>query len=88
MIEDALALALLLVATVSLGRLVYGPGSVDRMLVAQLMGSAGVAVALTLNSGSPSGALVVALVLALLAAVSGAAFARRFHPPERDGGDG
>jgi len=83
-------LALLLLAAVApgLARLAYGPTSADRMLVAQLLGSAGVALTLAVGAaGIPEGGRTVALILALLAAVSGVAFVRRHAARPGDGGD-
>ncbi|MEQ8661776.1 MAG: monovalent cation/H+ antiporter complex subunit F [Gammaproteobacteria bacterium] len=72
------ALFLLLNLAAALVRVARGPGAADRMLAALLFGTTGVAVLML-------GALVlaappivdVALVLALLAAIAGIAFARR-----------
>lgn len=55
-----------------------GPTPADRMLVALLMGTTGTAVLVLLAAAGGSTPLIdVALVLALLAAVGGIAFARR-----------
>jgi multicomponent Na+:H+ antiporter subunit F len=75
--------ALVLLATVSVGlvRIVGGPTHSDRMMAAQLMGTAGIAVLLVLAPVVRIPALVdAALVFALLAAVSVAAFTRRRLP--------
>ena len=77
---DGLALILALLAAVGLVRLERGPTAVDRMLVAQLLGTVGVALVLILAAGGSAGARTVALVVALLAAVSGVAFVRRYLP--------
>ncbi|MFW5834231.1 MAG: monovalent cation/H+ antiporter complex subunit F [Pseudomonadota bacterium] len=70
---------LVLLASLVLGlvRLYRGPGAGDRMMVAQLSGTSGVAllVLLAAATGEPA-ALDVALVLALLAAVTGLALVR------------
>ncbi|HKJ71867.1 MAG TPA: hypothetical protein VKA55_08970 [Gammaproteobacteria bacterium] len=81
----ALALVLAALAAVSLVRLERGPTAVDRMMVAQLLGTVGVALVLVLGAANGR---VVALVVALLAAVSGVAFVRRYlAPPERGAGN-
>lgn len=80
-----LALALAGLAAVGLVRLERGPTAVDRMMVAQLLGTLGVALVLVLDA---AGARTVALVVALLAAVSGVAFVRRYLAAAgREGGD-
>ena len=81
-LEGPLALFLLLNLLVALIRAARGPTSADRMLAALLFGSTGVGVLLLLaHAGGAvpvNVALVdVALVLALLAAITGAAFALR-----------
>jgi multicomponent Na+:H+ antiporter subunit F len=80
------ALVLALNGAAALVRLERGPTAVDRMLVAQLVGTLGVALILLLGAASGSRALLlVALVTALLAAVSGVAFVRRYLPWRGDG---
>jgi len=72
--------ALALVITLGLGllRVVHGPTLEDRMLAAQLIGTAGVGILLLLAPLLGLAALVdVALVLALLAAVAVAAVTAR-----------
>lgn len=55
-----------------------GPTAADRMLIALLFGSTGTGVLVLLAYGGGGEALVdVALLLALLAAIGGIAFARR-----------
>ena len=81
-LEGPLALFLLLNLLVALIRAARGPTPADRMLAALLFGSTGVGVLLLLaHAGGAvpvNVALVdVALVLALLAAITGAAFALR-----------
>lgn len=72
-----IALVLLLTMALSLWRLIWAPSRSDRMLAAQLLGSSGVAILLVLAQAYEFSALRdVALVFALLAAVSGMAFAR------------
>lgn len=78
--ELTLALAVFLLANllVALVRVMRGPTGADRMLVAVLFGTTGVAVLLLLAEAQALPALLdAALVFALLAAVAGAAFARR-----------
>lgn len=74
-----MAAAGMVLASVALGlvRIIRGPGRVDRMMAAQLLGSGGVAILLLLGSatGQPA-ATDVALTLALLAAFASVAFAR------------
>lgn len=73
------AVALFLVLTVLVGmiRVARGPSFADRMLVALLMGTTGVAVLVLLAASPGAGALRdVALVLSLLASVTVVAFAR------------
>lgn len=75
-----LALFLLANLLAALLRVVRGPTAADRLLAALLFGTTGVAVLLLLARGGTAGhdALVdVALVFALLAAITGAAFAQR-----------
>lgn len=66
----------LLLLTMALGlvRVLRGPGRVDRLLAIQLVGTSGTAVLLVLGEWLAQPALLdVALLLALLAAVTGAA---------------
>ena len=75
-----LLLAVFLLANLlaALLRIVRGPTAADRMLAALLFGTTGVAVLLLLAHAADDPALVdVALVFALLAAITGAAFAQR-----------
>lgn len=74
----SLALILLLSVAAGLLRILRGPTAADRMMVAQLFGTCGVAILLLLARGFA--ALIVedvALVFALLAALSTVAFVRR-----------
>ncbi len=83
----------LLLATLLLGNLLLplwwvlrGPTAADRMLVALLFGTSGVAVLLLLAQALAAEPLVdVALVFAVLAAITGVAFAQRAWrgPPDR-----
>jgi multicomponent Na+:H+ antiporter subunit F len=72
------ALGLVLSLFLGLLRVMRGPGAADRMLAVQLIGTAGVGLALLLGLLlDQSGLIDVALVLALLAAVAAAAFTSR-----------
>jgi len=74
----ALALFLLLNLIVGMWRVLRGPTAADRMLTAQLFGTTSVAVMLLLAQATDKPALRdVALVFALLAAVTAVAFIRR-----------
>jgi multicomponent Na+:H+ antiporter subunit F len=78
--EFLLGMALVLLLTMSAGlvRVVIGPTPADRMMAAQLLGTSGIAVLLLLGLALEVPALLdVALIFALLAAVSVAAFTRR-----------
>ncbi|MBD3619069.1 MAG: pH regulation protein F [Chromatiales bacterium] len=80
MTDLPLALALFLLANlaVALWRVLRGPTQADRMLVAVLFGTTGVAILLLLAEAQAMPALVdAALVFALLAAIAGAAFSVR-----------
>ncbi|HDP88769.1 MAG TPA: pH regulation protein F [Thioalkalivibrio sp.] len=80
MTDLPLALALFLLANlaVALWRVLRGPTQADRMLVAVLFGTTGVAILLLLAEAQGVPALVdAALVFALLAAIAGAAFSVR-----------
>ena len=89
MILPALGLVLLVFTGVGLIRLFMGPTEVDRMLVAQLLSTVGVGLILVLGgAGADPGSRVVALVVALLAAVAGVAFVRRYLPHNGGEGDG
>ena len=62
-----------------------GPGTGDRMLATQLIGTAGVGILLLLGTMLEQTALLdVALVLALLAAVAAAAFTGQQQEGNRD----
>jgi multicomponent Na+:H+ antiporter subunit F len=78
--ELLLGAALTLMLTLALGlvRIVVGPTTGDRMMAAQLLGTAGVGILLLLAPVLAMPALVdVGLVLGLLAAVAVAAFTGR-----------
>lgn len=86
--ENWLAVAaLILLGTLALGmlRVLLGPGAADRMVAAQLIGSTGVGILLLLALAFSVPALIdVALVLALLAAVTVAAFVGRYKENPHD----
>lgn len=81
MTDLPLLLAAFLLANLlaALLRVVRGPTAADRLLAALLFGTTGVAVLLLLAYSSDGNAALVdvALVFALLAAITGAAFAQR-----------
>lgn len=80
MTDLTLALAVFLLANLSVAllRVARGPTPADRLLAALLFGTTGVAILLLLADAMARPALVdAALVFALLAAITGAAFARR-----------
>lgn len=75
-----LALAIFLLANLlaALFRVLRGPTPADRLLAALLFGTTGVAILALLAQASDEPALLdVALVFALLSAITGAAFAQR-----------
>ncbi|HVL76971.1 MAG TPA: hypothetical protein VM406_13230 [Noviherbaspirillum sp.] len=73
-----LAIFLLANLLVALVRVVRGPTAADRLLVGLLFGTTGAAILVLLAGEGVSGGLVdTALVFALLAAITGAAFAQR-----------
>jgi multicomponent Na+:H+ antiporter subunit F len=66
-------------------RILRGPGAVNRMLAAQLIGTTGVAMLLLLSLLLDQHALIdVALILALLAAVAAAAFTGQQRETDHD----
>jgi multicomponent Na+:H+ antiporter subunit F len=73
-----LALLILISVAVGLIRIFRGPTAADRMLAAQLFGTGGVAILLILAQAMQMPSLVdVALVYALLAAITMVVFVRR-----------
>lgn len=77
----ALALFLLLNLCAGMWRILRGPSIADRMLAGQLFGTTAVAILLLLAQVSDNPALRdVALVFALLAAVTAVAFVQRAWP--------
>ncbi len=86
-----LAIAALLVLTIVTGllRVAKGPTEADRMLGAQLFGTTGVAVLLLLGEALEATAYWdVALVFAVLAAITAIAFVRRAGRPATPGRTG
>jgi multicomponent Na+:H+ antiporter subunit F len=81
----ALALFLLLNLGAGMWRILHGPSVADRMLATQLFGTTAVAVLLLLAqaTGNPA-ARDVALLFALLAAVTAVAFVRRAWPDQQE----
>jgi len=78
--EVYLVVSLVLLITMSIGlvRVVIGPTPADRMMAAQLLGTAGIGMLLLLAMALAVPALIdVALIFGLLAAVAVAAFTRR-----------
>lgn len=81
----AVALFLLANLVIALIAAARGPTPADRMLVALLFGTAATAIlALLALSGGGTALLDAALVLALLAAIGGIAFAQRAWEKESD----
>ncbi|HQT35084.1 MAG TPA: monovalent cation/H+ antiporter complex subunit F [Thiobacillus sp.] len=81
-----LAVFLLVNLMAALWRVVRGPMPADRLLVALLFGTTGVAVLLLLAYAGGGPTLVdVALVFALLAVITGAAFVRRVWRGDSNG---
>ena len=82
----ALALFLLLNLTAGMWRVLRGPTIADRMLAAQLFGTTAVAILLLLAEADANPAFRdVALVFAVLAAVTAVAFVRRaWSEPETE----
>jgi multicomponent Na+:H+ antiporter subunit F len=82
-----LALVLILTLAAGLWRILRGPTPADRMLAAQLFGTTAVAVLLLLAEAAGQPAVRdVALVFALLAAVTMVAFVRRSWSGEGENG--
>ena len=84
-VRAGIALFLLLTVLGGLVRVARGPTLADRMLVAQLFGTTGVAVLLLFSAGPGMEPLRdVALIFAVLAPITVVALARqaRWRPPE------
>lgn len=77
MSEGLLAAAALILGTAAVGlaRVLRGPGDVDRVMAAQLLGTGGVAVLLLVSFATRVRAVIdVALVLTVISAFASAAF--------------
>jgi multicomponent Na+:H+ antiporter subunit F len=84
----AVAFFLLVNLVVALIAAARGPTMADRMLMAMLFGTTGTAVLVLLAAAGGGSALVdVALVLAMLAAIGGIAFAKRAWHSQEHGHD-
>ena len=84
----ALALFLLLNLGAGMWRILRGPTTADRMLTAQLFGTTAVAILLLLAQAFATAAIRdVALVFALLAAVTAVAFVQRAWPAQEGNND-
>jgi len=87
MTEFLLAASGFVLAMVALGliRALRGPGSADRMMAAQLLGTGGIAALLLLGTAARVGAIAdVALTLALLATFAAIAFVKKGSPRSPD----
>lgn len=74
----AIAVLILVAALVSIIRVVRGPTLADKLIVLQLVGTAGVAILLVLGKALDDRSLIdTGLVIALLASVTATAFAGR-----------
>lgn len=81
----ALAIFLLLNLCVGMWRILRGPSTADRMLAGQLFGTTAVAILLLLAQATENFAIRdVALVFALLAAVTAVAFVQRAWPDKEE----
>ena len=84
----AVALFLLLNLSIGMWRVFRGPTDIDRMLASQLFGTTAVAILLLLAASAEAPALRdIALVFALLAAVTAVAFVRRDTQARHDHAD-
>lgn len=80
-----LALVLLLTIVVGLIRVLRGPSAADRMLSAQLFGTTGVAILLLLGEATGQAPWWdVALIFAVLSAISAITFVCRAELPDHD----
>lgn len=88
-----IATGLLVTVAVALWRIARGPERGDRMMAAQLVGTSGIAIVLLLAvAGTDWAMLDVAIVLALLAALSVIAYAKSvdqagYGDPENEDGE-
>jgi len=88
--EFLLAASVFVLAMVAVGlvRILRGPGDVDRMMAAQLLGTGGIAVVLLLGAATGEDAAVdVALTLALLTAFASVAFFKSAPGAAADGAE-
>ena len=79
--------SIIVLFTIAIGfvRVLLGPNKADRLIAAQLFGTAGVAwILLFAYATAKPGLSDVALVLALLAAVTAIAFVKRAWKPEEE----
>jgi multicomponent Na+:H+ antiporter subunit F len=77
------ASGVLAVVVLGLVRVLRGPGNVERMMAAQLLGSGGIAVLLLMASAyGVNAAADVALTLALLTAFASVAFVKSMPPAD------
>lgn len=84
----ALAFFLLLNLCAGMWRILHGPSIADRMLAGQLFGTTAVAILLLLAQATENPAMRdVALVFALLAAVTAVAFVQRAWPDLEEDND-
>jgi multicomponent Na+:H+ antiporter subunit F len=82
----AMAIFVLVMVALGLGRILYGPAKADRLMGAQLLGSGGIAALLLFGAAtSTPGVLDLALALALLAAFASIAFVVSGSPTRPDG---
>lgn len=87
-LEIAVAFFLLLNLAAALERAARGPTPADRMVAALLFGSTGVGILVLMAFADGVKALIdVALILALLAAITGVAFAQRAWVAEEEDED-
>lgn len=74
--------AILLAIAVGLVRLLRGPGTAERMMAVQLLGTGGIALVLIFGVATAQPAVIdVALIMAVLAAFAGLAFVRAVSRP-------
>jgi multicomponent Na+:H+ antiporter subunit F len=90
MAEFLLVSAVIVLVTVATGlaRVLRGPGNVERIMAAQLLGAGGVAGLLLFGAAAGSGSAIdLALTLALLAAFASIAFVKKGTTLELPDGD-
>ena len=82
----AMAIFVLVMVALGLGRILYGPAKADRLMGALLLGSGGIAALLLFGTATQTpGVLDLALVLALLAAFASVAFVVSASPTKASG---